>query len=149
MASQARWLAKLAALVAILLLAACATPPQKYAASPAFLNASAAQKPKKVLLLPPDIEVMEISAGGVPEKVEAWGKQAKANIRQSLNKTTGVTRNFELIELPELTATEKETVEKFLAFYDVVGGTAFFYGRSQDPAWQHKVQNFDYTLGEG
>lgn len=135
-------------LILVLFLAACATP-QKYAANPAFINAPAAQKPKKVLLLPADIDVMEISAGGVPEKVEAWSKQAKSNIKQSLHKTIGAGQNFELIELPEMAASEKEVLEQYLAFYGVVGGDAFVFGRSPDPAWQHKTKNFDYTLGNG
>jgi hypothetical protein len=138
-------LRRLSLLFAALLLAACAGP-QKYSANPAFMKGMA-QKPKQVLLLPPDIEVMEISAGGVPEKVEAWSKQAKSNIRQSLGKVSG--RELKFIELPELSASEQETVDKYLAFYDVVGGDAFTFGRSPEPAWQHKKDNFDYTLGDG
>lgn len=135
-------------LILVLLLTACATP-QKYAASPAFINASAAQKPKKVLLLPIDIDVIEISAGGVPEKVEAWSKQAKSNVKQSLQKTIGTKQNFELIEIPEMDTSEKDILEQYLAFYEVVGGDAFIFGRSPDPAWQHKTKHFDYTLGNG
>jgi len=139
---------RLPLLILVLFLTACATP-QKYAANPAFINASAAQKPKKVLLLPVDIDVMEISAGGVPEKVEAWSKQAKSNVRQSLHKTIGAEKNFELVEMPEMAASEKDVLEQYLAFYEVVGGDAFIFGRSPDPAWQHKRKNFDYTLGNG
>jgi hypothetical protein len=139
---------KLSLLFAVLFLTACATP-QKYVANPAFNKASSAQKTRQVLLLPPNVEVKEISAGGVPEKVEAWSKQAKSNIKQSLSKATGAGKNFDLIELPEMTASEKDAVEKYLAFYEVVGGDAFIFGRSPDPAWQHKTKNFDYTLGDG
>ncbi len=142
--SISAWLSRLSLLFAVLLLSACAT--QKYSANPAFMKA--AQKPKQVVLLPPDIEVMEISAGGVPEKVDAWSKQAKSNIRQSLSKVSGG-RDIKFTELPELSTAEKETVDKYLAFYDVVGGDAFIFGRNPDPAWQHKKDNFDYTLGDG
>lgn len=132
----------------VLILSGCAAP-QKYAVNPAFANASPAHKPAKVLLLPANINVMEISAGGVVEKVDAWEAQAKSNIRQSLLKLTGSGQNFNLVELPEISATEKEAIDQYLAFYELVGGDAFIFGRSADPAWQHKKSNFDYTLGDG
>ena len=130
-----------------LLLTACATP-AKNVASPAFGN-TASQKPKKVLLLPPNVEVMEISAGGVPEKVETWSQQARHNIEQSLHQVVGGTHHFELTEITAVSASEKAQVEQYLALYEVVGRDAFVFSHSTDAAWQQKRSNFDYSLGNG
>lgn len=105
--------------------------------------------PKKVLLLPVDIRVSEISAGGAVEKVEEWSKQAGVNVDTALRESGARIAQVQFVNLPMLTTEESEIVDNYLALYDVVGADAFTYGRGQDKAWEHKNKNFDYTLGPG
>jgi hypothetical protein len=132
------------------LLAGCATTNQPAASNPNFTKPEArASLPKKIVLLPAEVRVSEVSAGGVVEKVEAWTLQAKTNIDQALSSVVKSGNAFQLVALPELSAEDKQRIEQHLALYGLVATEAWVYSRSQDPAWAHKKTHFDYTLGPG
>lgn len=131
-----------------LALGACATPNQPAAGNPSFTKAEVAL-PKKIVLLPAQVRVSEVSAGGVIEKVQDWTDRAKANIDTALRQAISAAGTFELVQLPELNAEEREAVEQHLALYGLVATDAWTYSRTQDSAWSHKKTNFDYTLGPG
>jgi hypothetical protein len=61
-------------IVVVVIAVGCAGP---QAALHETIKASPQEKlPRKVLLLPPDIRVHELSAGGVAEKVDEWTRSA-------------------------------------------------------------------------
>lgn len=105
--------------------------------------------PKKIVLLPVDIRVKEMSAGGVVEEVEEWSKQGKQSVDSSIRELSRSTNKFELVDLPEMSEEEKKTLEEYVALYDVVAGNALMVTNFGGEAWQHKKKHFDYTLGEG
>lgn len=105
--------------------------------------------PHKVIVIEPDVEVKEVSAGGVPEKIDAWSLQAKQNLASALEKQLVSKHYFEKVALPELSLESMATLNEHVALYDVVGQNAFFYGRAVFPAWEQKKKAFDYTLGNG
>lgn len=105
--------------------------------------------PHKVIVIEPDVEVKEVSAGGVPEKIDAWSLQAKQNLASALEKQLVSKHYFEKVVLPELSLESMATLNEHVALYDVVGQNAFFYGRAVFPAWEQKKKAFDYTLGNG
>jgi hypothetical protein len=136
-------------LAASLALAGCATT-EPAVSNPNFTKAEArAALPKKIVLLPAEVRVSEISAGGVIEKVQDWSEQAKTNIDTALRQSVGTARTFELLPMPALSPEERQAVEQHLALYGLVAVEAWTHSRSQDPAWAHKKANFDYTLGPG
>jgi hypothetical protein len=140
----------LAVLPIVIGLAGCATPNQPAASNPNFTKPEArAALPKKIVLLPAEVSVSEVSAGGVVEKVQAWTDQAKTNIDSALREAAKTSGAFELAPLPDLSPTDKQTVEQHLALYALVAAEAWTHSRSQDPAWAHKKAHFDYTLGPG
>jgi hypothetical protein len=131
-----------------LLLAGCASGPH------ALTHASLADAPEKrlpkvVVLVPPDIEVREISAGGVTEKFEDWSRTANDLAHNSLTKQIASRNLFQLLELPQIPAEARATLDEYAALYDVVAANAYVVGRSQDPAWSHMRARPDYTLGPG
>ncbi|HEY3299227.1 MAG TPA: hypothetical protein VGJ90_00485 [Methylophilaceae bacterium] len=105
--------------------------------------------PHKVIVIEPDVEVKEVSAGGVPEKIDAWSVQAKQNISAALEKQLANKHYFEQMSLAGLPAEAMSNLNEHVALYDVVGANAYFFGRAQFPAWEHKKTAFDYTLGDG
>lgn len=136
-------------LIAGVLLTGCAAGIPNHRVHHSLLEAPAAQLPTRVLLLPIDVEVSEVSAGGVSEEVKSWSDQATHNVEQALRQHADADARVELVELPTLSPTETETVEQHLALYDVVGGTAFAITNTPVAAWDHKRKHFDYSLGSG
>jgi len=113
-----------------------------------FVDSPSEVAPKKVVILPVDIHVNEISAGGLTEEVKEWSKAASSNIRDSLKKQLKQLNKFEAMELPELDPTQNKAVEQHIALYDQVAGSAYLHTSSVQ-IWKHKIAHFDYTLGNG
>ena len=102
---------------------------------------------EKVLVLPPDITMSELSAGGMIEKVPQWGKQAEQNFSTALASLHAAGKKVVLVSVPDLPEAEQEALEEHLALYAQVASDAFFLPRAE--GWKHKQANFDYTLGPG
>jgi PBP1b-binding outer membrane lipoprotein LpoB len=105
--------------------------------------------PTTIVLLPPDIEVSEVSAGGVVEEVPAWTEKATANLKRGINAYAATKGNLQIFAFPEIADNEVAIVNDHLALYDVVAGNAFRMTTIGGSAWKHKVDHFDYTLGSG
>ncbi len=116
-----------------------------------FLVASAAQAADKmrVLLLPTDFSVLELSASGIMEPVPDWTKAADASLDDAARALLGRNANFELVTLPELTPEEQAALKEYVALYKLTAFTASQMLSFGGPAWHGKASHFDYTLGNG
>lgn len=111
-----------------------------------FLESPETRAPKKVVLLPADITVGEMSAGGVVERVDDWSKQANAAVNAAIRTHISTRNDLQLVEVAGLSNDDLARVEQHRALYDQVAGAAFIYN---GPGWEHKRERFDYTLGNG
>lgn len=136
------------AALAAFLVAGCAMP-EKVGLHESLQGEAPKPLPRRVLLLPPDVQVLEMSAGGVIERVPVWSDEAAATAAKVLRAAAARRGSFELVDIPALAADKREQLEQHVALYDLVGGAALAFGRSNDPAWAHKKKAFDYTLGPG
>lgn len=138
--------------VCVVLLAASvlASPAQAAmsAINPALLQNLDA-RPKKVVLLPPQMFVFELSAGGVPTRMVDWEAEARENIRATAVRLARDDGLFELIPAPDLAAAELDHLDAHVGLYDRVAQSVFVYGRGEQAAWAHKKHEFDYTVGPG
>ena len=105
--------------------------------------------PRKVLLLPIEIRVHEISVGGVVEKVDDWSDQASANARRYIKSLANTRAAFEIIEAPALSPEDRAQLDQHVALYEVVAGSAELARASPIGVWRERAQDFDYTLGPG
>jgi len=105
--------------------------------------------PRKVLLLPVEIRVHEISVGGVVEKVDDWSDQASANARRYIKSLANGRKVFQVVEAPPLGADDKAQLDQHVALYEVVAGSADLALMSPIGAWRERAKDFDYTLGPG
>lgn len=103
----------------------------------------------KVLLLAPDVNLFELSAGGQRERVPDWNNKARDHITATLRDAFRTSKSFEVVEAPALTAGEQFTLDEHIALYVRVGGEAFSKTATNDAAWKHKRDDFDYTVGNG
>ena len=132
----------------VAVLAGCAATPN------ASLHESIAGKteqrmPRKMLLLPADIRVHEISAGGVVEKVDDWTISASNHAMKSVREIAGSKNLFEPKEVPALADSDKQVLDQHLALYELVAASADFSKSGPFAPWRERAKNFDYTLGPG
>jgi hypothetical protein len=132
------------------LLSACATPTAKVHYT---LRENPDSRPlRQVVLLPVDVNVKEMSAGGVEEEVPEWSRKAEENIRSALLVARGskggccVTR---VVDSSALTPEERESLEEHLALFNTVAANAMWVDLPGNSAWHFKSEHFDYTLGNG
>jgi hypothetical protein len=127
-------------------------------ATPAFAAMSAvnpaltqnlAQRPKKVVLLPPQVFVFELSAGGVPTRMADWESTARNNLANAAIRLARDNKLFELVPSPTLEPVLADQLEAHIGLYDRVAQSVFVYGRGDQSAWAHKKNEFDYTVGPG
>ena len=113
------------------------------------LSQNLEQRPKKVVLLPPQIFVFELSAGGVPTRMADWEATARDNLVSAATRMARDSNLFELIHAPRLQPTDADLLEAHIGLYDRVAQSVFVYGRGDQSAWAHKKNEFDYTVGPG
>jgi hypothetical protein len=107
------------------------------------------QLPRKVLLLPPDIRVHELSVGDVAEKVDDWTRAANQSAVEVAREMESSGQHFDIVDVPPLSADDKVLLEQYTALYELVAGNAYVAQKSPFPAWQERARSFDYTLGPG
>lgn len=109
-----------------------------------------AKQIKTVVILPPQMEAFQLSAGGAKEKIDEWGLIARQNVKNVITKELQSNSKFLLKPFPEnpipleLEANLEETQALFNAVSDSV--VLHTYGTT-DHRFHDKVSNFNYSLG--
>ena len=99
--------------------------------------------PKKVVVLPIDIKVVEVTAGGVEESVPDWSKEASQSVFKAVSAALTKQPGIKAITAPQFSGASAANFDEHLALYKLVVNTA---GRIP---WQHKAKRFDYGIGSG
>lgn len=139
-------------LFAVILVAASVLATPALAAMSAVnpaLTQNLAARPKKIVLLPPQVFVYELSAGGVPTRMADWEATARDNIVAAATRLSRETGLFELVPAPTLDPQLADQLEAHIGLYDRVAQSVFVYGRGDQEDWAHKKNEFDYTVGPG
>lgn len=129
-----------------LILSACLTVPAIGADGPPVGTPSA---PIKVLLLPVDFDVLEMSASGIVEPVPEATKQAEVSLQDSARLILSASKRFQVIDMPAMSDAEKELLKEHMALYKLTANNAAQMMRLGGPAWKAKQKNFDYSIGDG
>ena len=99
--------------------------------------------PKKVVILPINVEVLEMTAGDVTEEVPEWSAEASNNILKSLSAAIKKDSKLQEVKMPRLSGNDSANVDEHIALYNLVVDTA------SDIGWEHKIRRFDYSIGPG
>jgi len=105
-------------------------------------QAAPANRPK-VVVLPVDFTVYQVSAAG-PETVPEWTVAARKNLEEGLALVMRNHAGLDYVAMPDLTATERQTLDEYLALAKVID----LQGRQlQFRDWAPRRAEFDRRLG--
>jgi len=107
------------------------------------------QAPRKVLILDSQIEVHELSAGGVTQKVPQLTRDAGAHFDSALRRVLASRTDNAAVPMPALSETEQDELDDTIATFNVVAGEAFGYTQPGLAGWEDRAARLDYTLGFG
>jgi len=131
----------------VLLTSGCTTTSPFLRTSPQF-DQSIAQI-KTIAVMPADIEVYSLTAGGMRELIDEWNDIAeqliKENLKEHLADRFGFTTKF--IEEDWLKQNYKDLWNSNRALYNAVAMSALLHTFSMENIFPTKKKNFDYTLG--
>jgi hypothetical protein len=105
--------------------------------------------PHQIVILPAHITVSKLDAPEVEladqELTDQANKLATDLTKEFLENTIGM----QVLPLPELSAVNRELIQKHIDLYDIVVFEYISIKESMHPAWQHKRDNMDVTVGTG
>lgn len=134
---------------ASLLTVACATTTAPQFRSHPQLNEKLGQT-RTITVVPLNIEVYQLSAGGVKEKIDEWCFLARRNVLTAVEEEL---KQIPLLNLKSFSETamsedQKSNLEQTGALFDAISSSIILhtYG-PPDHRFPEKIQNFDYSLG--
>lgn len=123
----------------------CASTARK---SPAFDNHIS--HTKVIAVMPADIQVYQLTAGGVRELMDEWSDAARKLMQETLRKHLAGRYGFEIkfVEEDWLRQNHKDLWERNRGLYGAVADSALVHAYPGENAFPPKLKNFDYTLGD-
>ncbi len=104
---------------------------------------------KTIAILPPDIKVYKLTAGGVRELMDEWNEKSKVLVQQALQKYLAQNYGYKIKFIQEnLLENNCKTVwDSTKPLYNTVASNALMHAYPGFNAFPSKLNNFDYTLG--
>lgn len=99
--------------------------------------------PKKVVVLPANIEVYEVTAGDVSEEVPEWSAEVSKNVLKALSETIKSEKTMSEVGFPRLAPPSAAVVDEHIALYKLVATAV------DDNELDHKIRRFDFSIGPG
>ena len=105
---------------------------------------------KKLTLLPPRVDVFEIGAGGVLEKIDDWSESGVRNVLKAFESELGQRNGVQLssLDTAQLPDELKVELEQTQLLFDAVSASVALHVYGQEPLrFDDKKTNFQYSLG--
>ena len=100
--------------------------------------------PKKVVVLPANVEVYEVTAGDVSEEVPEWSAEAGKNVLKALSEALAADKSLNEVGFPRLAPAGAAAVDEHMALYKLVANAI-----DNNYDLEHKTKRFDYSIGPG
>lgn len=131
-------------LLALGVLAGCAIAP--YRAHPQFEERS--RTITTVALLPPDVKVYRLTAGGVRELMDEWSEEGRQNLVKAIAKRVGDEGPFVLKEFdPSQSPAIKQEFDEVRPLFEAVASSVLTHTYRPETTFQTKKERFEYSLG--
>ncbi|MCA9400601.1 MAG: hypothetical protein KC713_03170 [Candidatus Omnitrophica bacterium] len=108
------------------------------------------QKPKKVSLMPPDVKMYQLTAGGVDEFKQDWTETSEAYIRTAIVNQLNQNESFSditEIKRPDISASQDDFLREQQGLYNAAAKGIVLHTYYPDTIIKARVEEFDYTLG--
>ncbi|MFH1442049.1 MAG: hypothetical protein ABIH18_08440 [Candidatus Omnitrophota bacterium] len=116
------------------------------------------QNKRVIAVMPMDVEVYKVSAGGVRELVDGFSAEANVNIKSAVNEIIRDKRKYQLKYFPEpqniKDAKTKQLVKDTAVLFNTVDFSIFLHTyknasmlHPMQGVFEDKLKNFDYSLG--
>ena len=105
---------------------------------------------KKVIIMPPQIDVVEIGAGGMAEKIDDWSEQGRANVIAAIEAELKSKAGLEVRAAPLETLPDnlRTALADTQSLFDVVNGSVLLHLYGPPPhRFEEKLLDFNYSLG--
>lgn len=134
----------LTAVFACFVLAGCVTTSHTQITA---LQRPAAKQPR-ILLMPLDVELSELSAGGLPEPKADWTEAANAHMTTVL-RAINTERDLQLLTYDEekLSPAKRDEIVQILKLHGIVGNSILLHQYMQPYALPTKEGKFEWSLG--
>jgi len=96
-------------------------------------------------LIPPDIKIYELSAGGVEELIDEWSAKGKENVTKSI--IDELSDKEVEIKTASLDEELKGELEEVQALYMAVHNSILLHTYNTNNLFPDKQKNFDYSIG--
>lgn len=104
----------------------------------------------RVLLMPADIELYELTAGGLPEPKADWTASAQAHVAAALKEELAKKHATLILYQPPSNDPPKEYAHtQLVKLHDIVGGAILTHQLGLGPPLPTKEGKFDWSLGQG
>jgi hypothetical protein len=137
-------------LLMVSLLAGCATTsaPKAFRAHPQM--SALLTDANRIMVIPLKIEIFQISAGGVHEKMDAWCKQGHTNLMAAIEQELDKRPMLSIKAFNEtlLSQDQHANLDQTRALFDVVSFSIWMHSYGSGPNFfPEKAENFHYSLG--
>lgn len=105
--------------------------------------------PVRVLVMPPDVELSELTAGGLLEPKADWTQQAKAHVIGALREELQARGTPVVYQPPTNSPEEEAAYTQFVKLHDAVGGAILVHKYIYVHRLPTKEGKFDWSLGRG
>lgn len=103
---------------------------------------------KTIAVMPPDIEVYKVTAGGMTELIDEWSQLAQELTEKALKEELAKYGfNIVMINKQWLKENHRELWEANRSLYNAVGLSAIRHAYPGPETFSDKAENFDYSLG--
>lgn len=108
-----------------------------------------AEAAKRVLVVPADFVITEVTFGKTEERVVSAEKKASKALAAHVQELGSSQQSFELVDFQTLSEDEQELVLQHRALFATMVGQMLLVKEKTVGAWATKADYFDYTLGNG
>jgi hypothetical protein len=133
--------------VAFFVLSGCATTVHDAVHHPANTDAVAKAPPNRIALLPVEVAIHEIGAGGSTEEVPQWSQKGcrfvDFRVKEQLKSRSGI----QLVIPPGLSEQDRQLLDQHRALYEQVAANRLQIQKI--PAWKPKIDRPDDSIGPG
>ena len=103
---------------------------------------------RSIVVMPPDVEVTALTAGGIHEFREDWTREAESSLNAAIKSTSRLKEsNVKLLSLESLSTEQRGQVRQSTLLWSAVGDAIAVHKMGLLPL-PTKEKSFDWTLGE-